>query len=126
MNMRDYEKLVAYRIALKFIVTTIEIRDPLPKAKGELVDQFQCASFSIVLNIAEDVRKLKPADKQCYFLRSTGSVTTCGALFDLFLWQASIHKDWSNSLQAMHPANMTPSPGTFTFTRTCTSTSGQH
>jgi four helix bundle protein len=82
--MLDYEKLDVYRIALKFVVTTIEIRDRLPRGNGELVDQFKRASFSIVLNIAEGAGKLKLADKQRYFSIARGSVMECGALFDLF------------------------------------------
>ncbi len=49
--MLDYEKLDLYRRALEFVITTIEIRDRLTRGKGELVDQFKGASFSIVLNI---------------------------------------------------------------------------
>ena len=82
--MLDYEKLDAYRIALEFVITTIEIRDRLPRGNGELVDQFKRASISIVLNIAEGAGKLKQADKQRYFSIARGSVMECGALFDLF------------------------------------------
>jgi four helix bundle protein len=62
--MLDYEKLDVYRIALKFVVTTVEIRDRLPRGNGELQDQFKRASFSIVLNIAEGAGKLKQAGKR--------------------------------------------------------------
>jgi four helix bundle protein len=82
--MLDYEKLDVYRTALEFVITTIEIRDRLPRGNGELVDQFKRASFSIVLNIAEGAGKLKQADKQRYFSIARGSVMECGALFDLF------------------------------------------
>jgi four helix bundle protein len=82
--MLDYEKLDVYRISLEFIITTVEIRDRLPRGSGELVDQFKRASFSIVLNIAEATGKLKQADKQRYFSIARGSVMECGALFDLF------------------------------------------
>ena len=82
--MLDYEKLDVYRISLEFVVTTVEIRDRLPRGSGELVDQFKRASFSIVLNIAEGAGKLKLADKQRYFSIARGSVMECGALFDLF------------------------------------------
>ena len=57
-SMLDYEKLDVYRIALEFVLTTIEIRDRLPRCDGELVDQFKRASFSVVLNIAEGAGKL--------------------------------------------------------------------
>jgi four helix bundle protein len=82
--MLDYEKLDVYRIALKFVVTTVEIRDRLPRGNGELQDQFKRASFSIALNIAEGAGKLKQADKRRYFSIVRGSVIECGALFDLF------------------------------------------
>ena len=83
-SMLDYEKLDVYRIALEFVVTTVEIRDRLPRGNGELQDQFKRASFSIVLNIAEGAGKLKQADKRRYFSIARGSVMECGALFDLF------------------------------------------
>jgi hypothetical protein len=35
-SMLDYEKLDIYRIALRFVVTTVEIRDRLPRGNGEL------------------------------------------------------------------------------------------
>ena len=60
--MLDYEKLDVYRTALELVITTIEIRDRLPRGNGELVDQFKRASFSI----------------------ARGSVMECGALFDLY------------------------------------------
>ena len=37
-SMLDYEKLDVYRIALEFVVTTVEIRDRLPRGNGELQD----------------------------------------------------------------------------------------
>ena len=44
-SMLDYEKLDVYRIALEFVVTTVEIRDRLPRGNGELQDQFKRASL---------------------------------------------------------------------------------
>ena len=76
--MLDYEKLDVYRIALEFVVTTVEIRDRLPRGNGELQDQFKRASFSIVLNIAEGAGKLKQADKRRYFSIARGSVWSVG------------------------------------------------
>jgi four helix bundle protein len=75
--MLDYEKLDVYRTALEFVITTIEIRDRLPRRNGELVDQFKRASFSIVLNIAEGAGKLKQADTQRYFSIARGPVMEC-------------------------------------------------
>jgi hypothetical protein len=59
--MLDYEKLHVYRIALDFVITTIEIPERLSRGSGELLDQFKRASFSI----------------------ERGSVMECGALSDL-------------------------------------------
>ena len=39
-SMLDYEKLDVYRITLEFVVTTVEIRDRLPRGNGKLQDQF--------------------------------------------------------------------------------------
>jgi hypothetical protein len=63
-HVEDPEKLDVYRIALEFVVTTVEIKDRLPRGNGELQDQFKRASFSLVLNIAEGAGKLKQADKR--------------------------------------------------------------
>jgi hypothetical protein len=52
--MLDYEKLDVYRIALKFVVTTVEIRDRLPRGNGELQDQFKRASFAIESKAGEN------------------------------------------------------------------------
>jgi four helix bundle protein len=82
--MPDYEKVDVCRIALEFVVTTVEIRDQLPRGNGEVQGQFKHASFSIVLNITEGAGKLKQADKRRYFSIARGSVMECGALFDLF------------------------------------------
>ena len=83
-DMLDYEKLDVYRVALDFVISTIAIRDRLPRGSGELVDQFKRASSSMVLTIAEGAGKHKKADKQRYFSIARGSVMECGALFDLF------------------------------------------
>jgi four helix bundle protein len=61
--MFDYEKLDVYRIALEFVISTIEIWDCLPRGSGELVNQLKRASFSFVLNIAEGAGETKQADK---------------------------------------------------------------
>jgi four helix bundle protein len=82
--MLDYEKLDLYRVALEFVIITVEVRDRLARGSGELVDQFKRASFSIVLNIAEGAGKLRQTDKQRYFAIARGSVMECGALLDLF------------------------------------------
>jgi four helix bundle protein len=82
--MLDYEKLDVYRVALEFVIITVEVRDRLPRGSGELLDQFKRASFSIVLNIAEGAGKVRQADKQRYFAIARGSAMECGALLDLF------------------------------------------
>jgi|GEM_PF-2441966 len=69
-SMLDYEKWDVCRIALEFVVTTGEIPDQLPRANGELHDQFKPASFSIVLNMAKGAGKLKQSDKRPLFLNS--------------------------------------------------------
>jgi four helix bundle protein len=76
--MLVYEKLDAYRIALEFVIITVEVRDRLRRGGGELLDQFKRASGSIVLNIAEGAGKLRQADKQRYFAIARGSVMECG------------------------------------------------
>jgi four helix bundle protein len=75
--MLDYENPEVYRKAPVFVITSIEIRERLPRVSGELVDQFKRASFSMVLNIAEGAGKLKQGDKQRYFSLARGSVMEC-------------------------------------------------
>ena len=58
-SMIDYEKLEVYRLALQFVAATLSFRDLAPKGRGELLDQFKRASFSVVLNIAEGAGKFK-------------------------------------------------------------------
>ena len=57
-HARLRKKLDVYRIALEFVITTIENRDRLPRGSGGLVGQLKRESLSIVLNIADGAGKL--------------------------------------------------------------------
>jgi hypothetical protein len=68
--MLDYEKRDVYRIALEFVITTIEIRDRLPRGGGELVDS---AQTRIVLDCTQHCRRRRQAQtgrKTMLFLNS--------------------------------------------------------
>lgn len=78
----DHEKLKVYQNSLEFIVS---IQDILSKAdfRSDIRNQFERASNSIVLNIAEGNGKYYPKDKCRYFDIAIGSSFECSACLDI-------------------------------------------
>ena len=63
----DHERLDVYQAALKFVVLTNEIIENLPRGRAYLADQFQRASTSILLNIAEGAGELSTNEKVRFY-----------------------------------------------------------
>ena len=79
--MLDAEKLDCYRIALEFQTVAVQL---VPKrGYGELRDQLDNASISIVPNIAEGCGRRSPADKARFYSMARGCATECAAVIDL-------------------------------------------
>ncbi len=80
--MLSHEKLDVYKVALQFFVLTSEILERLPRGHGNLKDQLNRASTSIMLNIAEGAGKLRPKDKGGFYAISRGSALESAAIYD--------------------------------------------
>ena len=76
----DAEKLDVYRVALEFQVTA---GDLVPRSERVLHDQFQRASLSIVLNIAEGGGRRSRRDKARFYAIARGSAAETAAILDV-------------------------------------------
>ncbi len=79
--MLDHEKLLVYKKALNFFSWSDSVLKNIPKSSA-LYSQFERASLSILLNIAEGNGKYYGKDKSKYFDIVKGSCLECGACLD--------------------------------------------
>jgi four helix bundle protein len=77
----DCERLDCFRVAVEFQALAAELGSA--RRLGALRDQFDRASVSIVLNIAEGAGRRTPADKSHFFAIARGSATECAAVLEL-------------------------------------------
>jgi len=77
----DHEKLVAYQRSVQFVAWSSQLLEELaPKsAKLAVWDQFDRASTSVPLNIAEGNAKYTAPDRCRYFDTARGSALECAA-----------------------------------------------
>ncbi len=79
-----HEKLHAYRVALDFGELAHDLSRKLPRAKGQLGDQLQRASESILLCIAEGSGVAwHSADQKKFFRSARASAHECAAIIDV-------------------------------------------
>lgn len=79
-----FERLDAYRVAVRFSELAHPITRQLPRTKGQLGDQLERAAESIVLRIAEGAGcELKSADQRRHFRAARGSAMECAAVLDI-------------------------------------------
>jgi four helix bundle protein len=79
-----YERLDAYRVALRFAELAHPLARRLPRTKGQLGDQLERAAESIVLRIAEGAGcELRSADQRRHFRAGRASAMECGAILDI-------------------------------------------
>ncbi len=76
----DAERLDAYRVALEFQVVAGKL---VPRSEHVLYDQFQRASLSIVLNIAEGGGRRSRRDKARFHAIARGSAAETAAILDV-------------------------------------------
>ncbi len=81
----DYERLDVYQVAVEFIVLTEEIIENLPRGRAYLADQFQRASTSILLNIAEGAGESSSNEKIRFYRMSRRSATECAGIIEIVL-----------------------------------------
>jgi len=83
-DLLSHERLDAYRVAVEFrgFAQTLIVR--LPKVKGQLGDQLERASESIVLRIAEGAGcEWRSPEQKRHFRGARGSVLECSACLDI-------------------------------------------
>jgi four helix bundle protein len=83
--MFDHEKLDVYRVAVEFAVWAHEIGKQIPRSERNIRDQWNRASVSIPLNIAEGNGKRSSADRKRFLEISRGSSLECASILDLLL-----------------------------------------
>ena len=83
----DHEKLVAYQRSVQFVAWSSQLLEELaPKsAKLAVWDQFDRASTSVPLNIAEGNAKYTAPDRCRYFDTARGSALECAACLDVLV-----------------------------------------
>ena len=80
----DHEKLIAYRRSIQFVAWSSPLLEKLP-AKLAVSDQFDRASTSVPLNIAEGNAKYTAPDRCRYFDAAWGSALECAACLDVLV-----------------------------------------
>lgn len=93
MKSFDHEKLDVYKVSIDFIGFSAGVYDSFPKGKGFLVDQFQRAATSIVLNIAEGAGEFSKKDKGRFYRIARRSATECAAILDVCATLTLVEQD---------------------------------
>jgi len=79
----DHEKFDVFQVAKKFVIFTDEIIKNLPRGRAYLADQFQRASTSILLNIAEGAGELSANEKVRFYRMARRSATECAGILEI-------------------------------------------
>ena len=92
----DHEKLDVYQASLAFIAWLDPLMQKLPKTIA-VRDQLDCASTSIVLNLAEGNGKFTSPDRCRFFDIARGSALECAAALDVLASQGRCESSVVNS-----------------------------
>jgi four helix bundle protein len=82
--MFSHEKLIVYRKSIDFVAWTQPRIEALP-GKVSARDQFERASTSVPLNIAEGNAKFSKSECARFFQIAHGSAVECGACLDVLV-----------------------------------------
>ena len=88
----DHEKLTVYQQALSFVGWATEILARVPQRMA-VHSQFDRASTSIPLNIAEGTAKFTPPDRCRFFDTARGSSVECAACLDVLMVKKILIRD---------------------------------
>jgi four helix bundle protein len=91
MRQFDHEKLNVYQAAVTFVAWSSDLLMDIPK-NISVHDQFDRASTSIPLNIAEGNGKHTPADRCRFFDIACGSALECAACLDVLVAKTIIEE----------------------------------
>ncbi|MBK1875390.1 four helix bundle protein [Pelagicoccus mobilis] len=83
----SHEKLIVYQKSIHFVGWTKELLDSLPSGSYNIRNQFERASMSIPLNIAEGNGKFSDKDRCRFFQVAHGSALECAACLDVLVAQ---------------------------------------
>lgn len=84
MRQFDHEKLNVYQASITFVAWASELLLKIPKHLS-IHNQFDRASTSIPLNIAEGNGKYTPADRCRFFDNARASTLECAACLDVLV-----------------------------------------
>jgi four helix bundle protein len=87
------EKLEVYKKAIDFALSVEKECSSFPKGNYWLADQFQRASLSISLNIAEGNGRWHKKDRKHFFIIARGSAFECLPLIDICNRKQLINND---------------------------------
>ena len=87
--MFGFQRLDAYRAAIKFLAIASQVVARIGRGHGDLVDQFRRAALSVPLNIAEGTGKFS-RDGVRYYTIARGSALECAAVLDAMAWPCSM------------------------------------
>ena len=91
MRQFDHEKLNVYQAAVTFVVWSSDLLTDVPKSMA-VHNQFDRASTSIPLNIAEGNGKYTSADRCRFFDTARGSALECAACLDVLVAKRIINE----------------------------------
>ena len=91
MRQFDHEKLNVYQTAITFVAWSSELLTDIPK-NISVHSQFDRASTSIALNIAEGNGKYTSADRCRFFDTARGSALECAACLDVLVAKTMIEE----------------------------------
>ena len=88
----NHEKLEVYQRSLKFITWLTEVIDALSRGNGNIIDQIDRASISVVLNIAEGNGKHSSKEHKRYIETAKSSALECAAALDIMFAKKIINE----------------------------------
>ena len=91
MRQFDHEKLNVYQTAVIFVAWSSDLLTDIPKTIS-VYNQFDRASTSIPLNIAEGNGKHTPTDRCRFFDIARGSALECAACLDVLVAKTIIEE----------------------------------
>jgi four helix bundle protein len=91
MRQFDHEKLNVYQASIQFVAWSSDVLTNIPKNMA-IHSQFDRASTSIPLNIAEGNGKYTSADRCRFFDSARGSALECAACLDVLVAKTMIEQ----------------------------------
>ena len=91
MRQFDHEKLHVYQSAITFVAWSSDLLTDIPK-NVSVHNQFDRASTSIPLNIAEGNGKYTSADRCRFFDNARGSTLECAACLDVLVAKSLVEQ----------------------------------